>query len=114
MQVDRNTLLVQDITLYFSTGASSAFIPVDERHPLMNTPRLASLTPGESRTDIVAGRTFANYLWGDAATGVVPFNLQPNGQFLYAVGFHSSVNAPTISSTIPGTVNLQVRVAGAG
>jgi hypothetical protein len=65
---------------------------------------------GESRSDIVAGRSFTNYLWGDAATGVVPFNLQPNGLFLYAVGFHNSVNAPTISSTIPGTVNLQVAI----
>ncbi len=45
MQVDRNTLLVHEVTIYYSTGASSAFMPVDERHPLMNTPRLASLIP---------------------------------------------------------------------
>ena len=110
MDVDRNTLLVYDITLYYSTGASSFFIPVDNLHPLMTTPRTASLTPGESRSDIVSGRTFNNYLWGDAATGVVPYQRQPNGMFLYAVGFHNSVNAPTISSTIPGSVNLQVTI----
>jgi hypothetical protein len=108
MDVDRNTLLVHDITLYYSAASPSIFIPVDNLHPLMNTPRLASLIPGESRTDILPGRTFANYLWGDAATGVVPYQRQPNGMFLFAVAFHNSVNAPTISSSIPGSVNLQV------
>jgi hypothetical protein len=108
MDVDRNTLLVYDITIYYSTGASSFFIPVDNQHPLITTPKAASLIPGESRSDIVAGRTFSNYLWGDAATGVVPYQRQPNGMFLFAVAFHNSINAPTISSSIPGSVNLQV------
>jgi hypothetical protein len=110
MDVDRNTLLVHDITLYYSAASPSSFIPVDNLHPLMTRPNAATQVPGESRSDIVVGRTFFNYLRGDAATGVVPYQRQPNGMFLYAVGFHFNVNAPTISSTIPGSVNLQVNM----
>ncbi len=71
----------------------------------------APCAPGESRSDIIAGRTFSNYLWGDAATGSVPFNRQPNGVFLFSVAFHASTAVPTISSTIAGTVNVQVMIS---
>ncbi len=89
MDVDRNTLLVYDITLYYTNGAPSSYIPVDDLHPLMSTPNGASFSPGESRSDISSGRTFSNYLWGDASTAAVPYNLQPNGMMLYAVAFHN-------------------------
>ncbi len=63
------------------------YVPVDDAHVLVTTPNFASLTPaGESRSDIVAGRTFGNYLWGDVATGTVPFGMQPNGLNLYVFG----------------------------
>jgi hypothetical protein len=110
--VDRNTLQLLDVQVHFNRNPQSAYVPVDEAHVLVTTPNFASLTPaGEFRDDIVSGRTFQNYLWGDVATGPVPFGRQPNGLTLFAVAFHSAVNAPVVSSTISGSVNLVVAIS---
>ena len=111
MDVDRNTLIVYDITVYYSPSMGSSYVPVDSFHPLMTVPNIASITPGESRSDIYPGKVFTNYLWGDVSTMPVPFNLQPNGMYLYAVAFWKNLSSPSISSTIAGTVNLQVVIS---
>ncbi len=97
-----------DLQIHYSFNPRSKFIPVDEDHPLVSVPNFASLTPGEQRTDLQSGRTFQSFLWGDVSTGTVPFGRQPNGIFLYGVAFHNRIFQPSVSSSIPGTVNLQV------
>lgn len=67
--------------------------PTDPLNPLMNTPNaIASL-------------------FNDSSTSQAPFGLQPNGDILYAVGYHSgNVTTPGISSTIEGAIGFHVDI----
>lgn len=61
-------------------------IPVDTSHPLMTTPNDMGID-----------------LLDNSSPGQTPFGLQPNGQILYSIAWHSgNVNTPGISTTITG------------
>lgn len=69
-------------------------IPVDTDNPLMNTPN--DLGPE---------------LYDDSSPGQTPYGIQPNGQILYTVAWHSNnTDTPGISSTIEGTVGMHVTI----
>jgi|GEM_PF-2267910 len=69
-------------------------IPVDIANPLMNTPSDMGPT-----------------LYDDSSPGQTPYGLQPNGQILYTVAWHSNnPDTPGISSTIEGAVGMHVSI----
>ena len=69
-------------------------IPVDTANPLMNTPN--DLGPE---------------LFDDSSPGQTPYGIQPNGQILYTVAWHSNnPDTPGISSTIEGQIGMHVTI----
>jgi len=78
----------------FSGIFSNPTLPVDPLNPLMNTP-----------IDMGA------QLFDDSSTGQTPYGLQPNGQILYTVAWHSgNQDTPGISSTIEGVIGLHTTI----
>lgn len=78
----------------FHGNFSLSFIPVDTQSPLMTFPNDMGAT-----------------LFDDSSPGQTPFGLQPNGEILYSLAWHSgNVNTPGISSTIRGNVGFQVDI----
>jgi len=71
-----------------------ALIPVDTANPLMIYPN--DMGPN---------------LFDDSSPGQTPYGLQPNGQILYTVAWHSNNHdTPGISSTIEGEVGMHVTI----
>ena len=82
---------------------------VDDESPLMSYPSDVSKAASASETAVINGRTYDRVVQDHTSTGTSPANEQPNGMFFFAVGFHGgNINAPGISSTIRGSLNLQV------
>jgi hypothetical protein len=70
------------------------FIPVDIANPLMNTP-----------VDL------GTELHDNSSPSQTPYGLQPGGQLLYTVAWHSgNEDTPGISSTIEGGIGLHVEI----
>lgn len=71
-----------------------ATIPVDTANPLMNTPN----DMGPTLSD-------------DSSPGQTPYGIQPNGDILYTVAWHSNNHdTPGISSTIEGEIGMHVTI----
>ena len=69
-------------------------LPVDTANDLMNTPNDLGTT-----------------LYDDSSPGQTPYGLQPNGQILYTIAWHSNnPDTPGISSTIEGEVGMHVTI----
>jgi hypothetical protein len=82
-------------TLGFNSffGSFGGAFPTDTTNPLMNTPNLIAS------------------LFNDSTTGQAPFGFQPNGLYLYTVGYHSgNPDTPGISSTIGGSLGINVAI----
>ena len=78
----------------FVGNFSLANIPVDTASPLMTFPNDMGAT-----------------LYDDSTPGQTPYGLQPNGDILYTVAWHSgNHDTPGISSTIEGVVGLHVGI----
>ena len=78
---------------FFGTFSLST-IPVDTANPLMNTPN-----------------NMGTELYDDSSPGQTPYGLQPNGQILYTVAWHSNnPDTPGISSTIEGEIGMHVTI----
>lgn len=81
------------IELFYGTFNLNT-IPVDIANPLMNTPNDLGAT-----------------LSDDSSPGQTPYGLQPNGQILYTVAWHSNDHdTPGISSTIEGEIGMHVNI----
>lgn len=79
----------------FSGNFNLPKIPVDTANPLMTTPN-----------------NMGSELFDDSTPGLTPFGLQPNGQILYSVAWHTgNFSTPGISSTIQGAVGFSVDIA---
>jgi len=72
----------------FSGNFRLTYIPVDQTHVLMSYPAQAAFT--SSPTTLSDGRRFSYYLWDNSSPSMTPYGLQPSGQFLYSLAFHSS------------------------
>jgi len=69
-------------------------IPVDTNNPLMTTPNNMGAT-----------------LFDDSSPGQTPYGLQPSGEILYTVAWHSNnPDTPGISSTIEGEIGMHVEI----
>ncbi|MFA7332327.1 MAG: T9SS type A sorting domain-containing protein [Candidatus Delongbacteria bacterium] len=78
----------------FFGGFSLYSIPVDTNNPLMNTPNNLGTT-----------------LFDDSTPGQTPYGLQPSGQILYTVAWHSgNPDTPGISSTIEGGIGFHTEI----
>ncbi len=78
----------------FQGTFSLTTIPVDTANPLMNTPN-----------------DLGSELYDDSTPGQTPYGLQPNGQILYTVAWHSNnPDTPGISSTIEGEIGMHVTI----
>lgn len=70
-------------------------IPVDTNSPLMTTPNNLGAT-----------------LYDDSSPGQTPYGLQPGGQILYTVAWHSgNPDTPGISSTIEGGIGFHTEIS---
>ncbi|MBL7133862.1 MAG: hypothetical protein ISS78_07175 [Phycisphaerae bacterium] len=79
----------------FHSDFHLANIPVDTQNPLMVLPN-----------DLGA------HLSDDSSPGQTPYALQPNGQILYTVAWHSNNHdTPGIASTIEGAIGMHVDIA---
>jgi hypothetical protein len=78
----------------FFGGFNLYSIPVDPNNPLMNTPNNLGAT-----------------LFDDSSPGQTPYGLQPGGQILYTVAWHSgNHDTPGISSTIEGGIGFHAEI----
>ena len=78
----------------FLGNFSLSRIPVDTNSPLMTSPN-----------------NLGSDLFDDSSPGQTPFGLQPSGQILYTVAWHSgNFNTPGISSTIQGSLGFLVEI----
>jgi hypothetical protein len=78
----------------FVGNFSLATIPVDTASPLMTVPN-----------------DMGTHLFDDSSPGQTPYGLQPSGDILYTVAWHSNNHdTPGISSTIEGVIGMHVDI----
>eukprot|EP00949_MAST-11_sp_MAST-11-sp1_P003588 g3588.t1 len=86
-------------------------IVVDTDNPIFSVPFDATFPAIPSEVVEINGKVYDRVLYDDSTTGIAPANEQPGGDFLFPLAFHGgNINTPGISSTISGSLGLQVKI----
>eukprot|EP00949_MAST-11_sp_MAST-11-sp1_P001531 g1531.t1 len=86
---------------------------VDDESPIFSKPADCAQRAEPSEYARINGKVYTKVVPDYTTTGISQANNQPNGMFFFAIGFHKGdISKPGISSTIRGSLNLQVKIDG--